>query len=118
MRTRASDGDGDEGDRGDDGWCVQPFPVGGRRRGGVVVTAGDPLDGTSVAAAGGVPASLLARALEHLAEAVTIMTAERGGSGATIIYANRAFTRLTGYESDELVGSPAQLLDGPGTDGR
>merc|ERR1712113_402574 len=36
--------------------------------------------------------------------------------GGTIVYANKAFTKLTGYEQAEVIGKSPKLLQGPGTD--
>ena len=33
-----------------------------------------------------------------------------------VIYANKAFTTLTGYESDEIIGKNPRILQGVGTD--
>lgn len=38
------------------------------------------------------------------------------GEGPSIVYVNPAFTRLTGYAADEVVGRSVCLLRGPGTD--
>ena len=36
--------------------------------------------------------------------------------GAKIIYANKAFKKLTGYDPEEVLGKTPKILQGPGTD--
>lgn len=36
--------------------------------------------------------------------------------GGTIVYSNKAFTKLTGYEQVDVIGKSPKLLQGPGTD--
>jgi PAS domain S-box-containing protein len=38
------------------------------------------------------------------------------GDGPKIEYVNPAFTRMTGYAADEVLGRTPRLLQGPGTD--
>jgi len=60
--------------------------------------------------------SLLEAALDHLEEGVIVTDNGTETSGPTISYANRAFTRMTGYASGELIGQSPRLLHGPKTD--
>ncbi len=53
--------------------------------------------------------------LEQAPEAILITTADRNPPGPTIVYVNPAFTRLTGYSLEEVVGRSPQILDGPNT---
>lgn len=51
------------------------------------------------------------KALEAIAQGVLICDEKR-----RILYANAAFTRITGYRAEEMVGQDCKLLQGPGTD--
>jgi PAS domain S-box-containing protein len=53
--------------------------------------------------------------LEQAPEAILITTADRNPPGPTIVYVNPAFTRLTGYWLEEVVGRSPQILEGPNT---
>ncbi len=57
-----------------------------------------------------VTTSLLARALGEVSDGTLISDA-----AGTIIYANTAFTRITGYERSEIVGTDFPFLQGPST---
>ena len=54
---------------------------------------------------------LLCRALEAIPESVIVTDAAQH-----IVAVNRAFTVLTGYDPDELIGRNCRMLQGPGTD--
>ena len=54
--------------------------------------------------------ALVLRAVEQLGEALTITTAEADGRERTLVYANPAFLRLTGYGAEEVVGAAVDLL--------
>ena len=55
------------------------------------------------------------RALESTAEGVVISECRDGKM--PIIYVNRAFTAMTGYSPDEVLGRNCRFLQGPETDG-
>lgn len=59
---------------------------------------------------------LLRAAVEASGEAILITSAELDEPGPRIEYANPAFTRMTGYAFDEVVGRSPRLLQGPETD--
>ena len=56
---------------------------------------------------------LLERAMQHSFDALMITKAERS---YPIVYVNEAFTKLTGYGADEVVGKTPAILQGPKTD--
>ena len=57
------------------------------------------------------------RAIVECAEDSVIVTeADLDAPGPTIRYVNRAFTRLTGYTMEEVVGRSPRILQGPGSD--
>ena len=55
-------------------------------------------------------------ALEAVGEAVVITTPELDWPGPCIEYVNPAFTRLTGYRPEEVLGRTPRMLQGPLTD--
>ncbi len=57
---------------------------------------------------------LLGRAIEASAQGVTIADARR--EGEPLIYANAAFERITGYDTDEVLGRNCRFLQGERTD--
>ena len=60
---------------------------------------------------------LLAAALENANDVVLITEAEPVGlPGPRVIYVNDAFTRMTGYSPEEILGRTPRILQGPGTD--
>jgi PAS domain S-box-containing protein len=59
---------------------------------------------------------LLGAAVEHADESMVITEAELERPGPRILYVNPAFTRLTGYEPDEVIGKTPRILQGPKTD--
>jgi PAS domain S-box-containing protein len=62
---------------------------------------------------------LLQSVLAHATDAVLITEAEPlDAPGPRILYANPAFTRMTGYSEAEVLGRTPRLLQGPGSDRR
>ncbi|SFV06964.1 PAS domain S-box-containing protein [Methylobacterium sp. 174MFSha1.1] len=59
---------------------------------------------------------LLQAAVEATGEAILITTAELDEPGPVIVYANPAFTKLSGYDAAEAVGRSPCFLQGDGTD--
>jgi PAS domain S-box-containing protein len=59
---------------------------------------------------------LLCAALERVDDAVLITDADLEAPGPTILFANAAFTRMTGYSLAELVGRSPRLLQGTQTE--
>lgn len=62
----------------------------------------------------------LANALTTVAansfDSIMITSAESDHTGLPIIYVNPAFTQLTGYSAEEVLGKTPQILQGPKTD--
>jgi diguanylate cyclase (GGDEF)-like protein/PAS domain S-box-containing protein len=52
---------------------------------------------------------------EAVNDVILVTTADTDGVGPVIIYANPAFSRLTGYTCAEVIGLSPRLLQGPGT---
>ncbi len=59
---------------------------------------------------------LLKTAIEQSAESVIITTAQLDLPGPQIVYVNPAFTRMTGYAPEEVIGKTPRILQGPKTD--
>lgn len=59
---------------------------------------------------------LLQAAVEATGEAILITTSDLDEPGPVIVYANPAFTKLSGYDATEAVGRSPRFLQGPGTD--
>lgn len=57
--------------------------------------------------------SLLKVIAEHSFDSIIVTDASAKGK---IIYANKAFRKLTGHQTDEVVGKTPRILQGPGTD--
>jgi PAS domain S-box-containing protein len=57
-------------------------------------------------------------AVEHAYDAVVITTADLDVPGPRILYVNRAFTTMTGYRPEEVVGRTPRILQGPKTSRR
>jgi PAS domain S-box-containing protein len=49
-------------------------------------------------------------------DAIIVTTFEDDPAKRSIVYANAAFTKLTGYDATEIVGKPATICEGPKTD--
>ena len=61
-------------------------------------------------------ARLFEFSVEHANDPVVMTTTELSEPGPQIVYVNRAFTDLTGYTSDEVIGQTPRILQGPLTD--
>src|SRR5262245_2087925 len=59
---------------------------------------------------------LLRTAIEQSNESVIIMTARPDPPGPEIVYVNPAFTTMTGYTPEEVIGKTPHILQGPETD--
>jgi PAS domain S-box-containing protein len=60
---------------------------------------------------------VLVTALENANDVILITEAEPIGlSGPRVVYVNEAFTRVTGYEAEEILGQTPRILQGPDTD--
>ena len=59
---------------------------------------------------------LLKAVIESVADAVVVTSAALDPPGPVIEYVNAAFTAMTGYAADEVVGRSPRLLQGPETD--
>ncbi|WP_267425210.1 HWE histidine kinase domain-containing protein [Methylobacterium sp. GC_Met_2] len=64
----------------------------------------------------GIDLRLLRAAVDATGEAILITTAELDEPGPVIVYANPAFTRLSGYDASEVVGRSPRFLQGEATD--
>lgn len=60
--------------------------------------------------------AMMHTALEQAFNAVIITDANFSDGGPHIIYANKAFCRMTGYDLEELLGESPRILQGPDTD--
>jgi PAS domain S-box-containing protein len=59
---------------------------------------------------------LLTTVVEHSMESVLITNAQLELPGPQIIYVNPAFTRMTGYMPEEVIGKTPRILQGPKTE--
>jgi PAS domain S-box-containing protein len=59
---------------------------------------------------------LLQAAIQQSAESVMITTAELDLPGPEIVFVNPAFTKITGYSSEEALGKTPRILQGPKTE--
>lgn len=59
---------------------------------------------------------LLAAAVHSAQDSIVITNKELDYPGPKIIFVNRAFTKMTGYEPEEIVGKTPRILQGPKTD--
>lgn len=60
--------------------------------------------------------ALLRAAMQAVGEAIIITDSDCSPPGPLIEYVNPAFTRMTGYAAEEVVGQSPRLLQGPRTD--
>ncbi len=61
-------------------------------------------------------ARLLEATVVNAKDAVVITTANLDDGGPEIIYVNKAFARISGYEPEEVIGKTPRMLQGPDTD--
>lgn len=59
---------------------------------------------------------LLETAIQQVSESIVITTAELESPGPEILFVNPSFSRITGYEAEEVLGKTPQMLLGPKTD--
>jgi diguanylate cyclase (GGDEF)-like protein/PAS domain S-box-containing protein len=59
---------------------------------------------------------LLAAAVEHAEDSIVITSTEMTSPGPEIIFVNKAFTKMTGYTAQEVLGQSPRILQGPKTD--
>jgi PAS domain S-box-containing protein len=59
---------------------------------------------------------LFKTAIEHDNESVIIMTSQSDPPGPEIVYVSPAFTRMTGYAPEDVIGKTPHILQGPETD--
>lgn len=59
---------------------------------------------------------LFKAAADHSFSAITITTAGEDGGPGVIVYINDAFTEMTGYTAEEVVGKNPGMLQGPNTE--
>lgn len=60
--------------------------------------------------------ALFRTAADQSFNAITITRAEAGEPPGEIVYVNEAFTDMTGYEAEEVLGKTPGMLQGPKTD--
>ena len=73
---------------------------------------------TQTSTATSVSVELLAAAIESAKDSIVITDSQLDEPGPTIIYANAAFTEMTGYPVEEIIGKNPRFLQGPETDRR
>lgn len=59
---------------------------------------------------------LLRSAIGEIRESIVVTDGDLDAPGPRIVYVNRAFTEITGYAADEVLGQSPRLLQGPRTD--
>jgi PAS domain S-box-containing protein len=59
---------------------------------------------------------LFKTAMEHDNESVIIMTSQSDPPGPEIVYVSPAFTRMTGFAPEDVIGKTPHILQGPETD--
>jgi len=60
---------------------------------------------------------LLRIAIQQARDSIVITTANPARPAAKIVFVNAAFTNMTGYTSDEVIGKPSLILQGPEPEG-
>lgn len=87
------------------------------KKGGTPPLVPPTIDNDSSASVGRRPGyRALSAAIEAVGEAILITDANLSSPGPYIQYANAAFTLMTGYSCDEVMGHSPRLLQGPNTD--
>ncbi|NJK38904.1 MAG: PAS domain-containing protein [Oscillatoriales cyanobacterium RM2_1_1] len=61
---------------------------------------------------------LFATAVPNTGDGIVITTSNLAPPGPVIIYVNRAFTEITGYSPEEVLGQTPRILQGPKTNRR
>lgn len=74
-----------------------------------------PIDTTNVLASAGLSLPMLKVLAENSFDSILITDNSKEGN---IIYANKAFRKLTGYEPSEVMGKTPRILQGTGTDAK
>ncbi|MCA9068053.1 MAG: PAS domain-containing protein, partial [Planctomycetaceae bacterium] len=59
---------------------------------------------------------LVKAAIDHVSYSVMITTADLVPPGPVIVYVTPAFSRMTGFPADEIIGKSPRVLQGPNTD--
>ena len=65
---------------------------------------------------GEVPVEVVRRAVESHGDGVCVTDAQLSEPGPRIVYVNQAFTTITGYGHEDIVGKTPRILQGPMTD--
>ncbi|MGI0483017.1 putative bifunctional diguanylate cyclase/phosphodiesterase [Geminocystis sp. CENA526] len=60
--------------------------------------------------------TLLAAAVHSAHDSIVITTTELDYPGPEIVFVNKAFSKMTGYEPSEIIGKTPRVLQGPNTD--
>lgn len=60
--------------------------------------------------------ALLAAAVHSSHDSIVITTTDLDYPGPLIVFVNKAFTKMTGYEAEEIIGKTPRILQGPNTD--
>jgi len=63
-----------------------------------------------------IPPQVFKTVADHSFDAVTVTRAADGDQPGEIVYVNDAFTEMTGYESDDVLGETPGMLQGPKTE--
>ncbi|HKQ77461.1 MAG TPA: PAS domain S-box protein [Blastocatellia bacterium] len=79
-------------------------------------TTGVPPPKTTELKLAGEQLRLLKTAIEQSTESVIITTAQLDPPGPQIVYVNPAFTKMTGYAPEDVIGKTPRILQGPKTD--
>lgn len=83
---------------------------------GAIAPFPQPLGNVPAAGPGAPLPSIASRIVESMRESVLITEGALDPPGPRIVYVNPAFTRMTGYEADEVLGKTPRILEGPKTD--